>query len=145
MEEIVKLFSEESKKISLKMAEPFLINKDLCYAMKKFGSIRKFKKAAKKQLPIFGCTIYNPIQYIPMFKALSKAKNDKERRKVKSGIKKFFKYSFFDETQFAAIKDDKDLISDFSDNMSILRDYNSIGFDFETEGLLFPMSEIATD
>ena len=130
LEEIAKLFSEESKKISLKMAEPFLINKDLCYAMKKFGSIRKFKKAAKKQHPIFGYTIYNPIQYIPMFKALSKAKNDKERRKVKSGIKKLFKYSFFDETQFAAIKDVKDLISDFADNMSVLRDYNSIGFDF---------------
>ena len=144
MEEIVKLFSEESKKISLKMAEPFLINKDLCYAMKKFGSIRKFKKAAKKQHPIFGYTIYNPIQYIPMFKVLSKAKNDKERRKAKSGIKKLFKYKFFGETEFATVKD-KDLMFDFADNMCALWNYNSIGFDFETEGLLFPMSEIATD
>ena len=141
LEEIAKLFSEESKKISLKMAEPFLINKDLCYAMKKFGSIRKFKKAAKKQHPLFGYTIYNPIQYIPMFKALSKAKNDKERRKAKSGIKKLFKYDFFDETEFATVKDkDKDFILDFADNMCALWNYNSIGFDFETDRLRYPMN-----
>ena len=143
LEEIMKMISEQSKKISLKMemVEPLLmINKNLCYAMKKFGSIRKFKKAAKKQHPIFGWTVYNPLQYIPMFKALSKAKNDKERRQIKSEIKKLFKYDFFDENQFATIKD-TDLKFDFSDNMSVLRDYNSIGFDFETEDLRFPMSE----
>ena len=143
LEEIMKMISEQSKKISLKMAmvEPLLmINKNLCYAMKKFGSIRKFKKAAKKQHPIFGWIVYNPLQYIPMFKALSKAKNDKERRQIKSEIKKLFKYDFFDENQFATIKD-TDLKFDFSDNMSVLHDYNSIGFDFETEDLRFPMSD----
>lgn len=140
MEEIAKFISEESKKLSLKMADKLLINKNLCYAMKKFGSIRKFKKAAKKQHPIFGWTVYNPMQYIPMFKVLSKAKTDKERRNVKNGIKKLFKFNFFDETEFATVKDkDKNLILDFSDNMRMLRDYNSIGFDFETEGLRFPM------
>ena len=140
MEEITKSLSEKSKKLSLKMADILLINKTLCYAMKKFGSIRKFKKAAKKQHPIFGWTVYNPMQYIPMFKALSKAKNDKERRKVKNGIKKLFKFNFFDETEFATIKDkDKDLIRDFADNMRALRDYNIIGFDFETKGLNFPL------
>ena len=41
MEEIAKLLSEESKKLSLKMADPLLINKNLCHAMKKSGSIRK--------------------------------------------------------------------------------------------------------
>ena len=129
------MLSEESKKMSLKMAGPLLINKNLCYAMKKFGSIRKFKKAAKKQHPIFGWTVYNPMQYIPMFKVLSKAKDDKERRKVKSGIKKLFKYNFLDETEFATVKDkDKDVILDFADNMCALWDYNSIGFDFETDG-----------
>lgn len=60
------------------MVEPLLVNKNLYYVMKKFGSIRKFKKAAKKQHPIFCWTVYNPMRYIPMFKALSKAKNDKE-------------------------------------------------------------------
>ena len=141
MEEIAKTLSEESKKLSLKMAGPLLINKNLCYAMKKFGSIRKFKKAAKKQHPIFGWTVYNPMQYIPMFKALSKAKNDKERRKAKSGIKKLFKYDFFDETEFATVKDkDKDFILDFADNMCALWNYNSIGFDFETDGLRYPMN-----
>ena len=147
LEEIMKMISEQSKKISLKMAmvEPLLmINKNLCYAMKKFGSIRKFKKAAKKQHPIFGWTVYNPLQYIPMFKALSKAKNDKERRQIKSEIKKLFKYDFFDENQFATIKD-TDLKFDFSNNMSVLNDYNGIGFDYETEDLGFPMNAIATD
>ena len=138
LEEIANSLSEESKILSLKMADPLLINKNLCYAMKKFGSIRKFKKAAKKQHPIFGWEVYNPIQYIPMFKALSKAKNNKERRNVKNGIKKLFKFNFFDETEFAAIKDkDKDLILDFADNMKLLWDYNNI--DFETNGLKFPM------
>lgn len=138
LEEIAKFISEQSKKMSLKMVEPLLVNKNLCYAMKKFGSIRKFKKAAKKQHPIFGLTVYNPLRYIPMFKALSKAKNDKERRKIKSGIKKLFKYNFFDENEFAAIKDKKTML-DFADNMNVLRDYNRIGFDFETEELGFPM------
>ena len=138
MEEITKSLSEESKKLSLKMADTLLINKNLCYAMKKFGSIRKFKKAAKKHHPIFGYTVYNPMQYIPMFKALSKAKNDKERRNVKSGIKKLFKFNFFDETEFATVKDkDKNLIFDFADNMRALREYNSI--DFETDCLKFPL------
>lgn len=136
LKEVVNLISEQSKKMSLKLKEPLLINKNLCYAMKKFGSIRKFKKAAKKQHPIFGWTVYNPIQYIPMFKVLSKAKNDKERRQIKSGIKKLFKYDFFDENQFATIKD-----KDFVNNMSILCNYNGIGFDFETEDLAFPMSD----
>ena len=141
MEEIAKSLSEESKKLSLKMADPLLINKNLCYAMKKFGSIRKFKKAAKKQHPIFGWTVYNPMQYIPMFKVLSKAKDDKERRKAKSGIKKLFKSNFFDETEFATVKDkDKDFILDFADNMCALWNYNSIGFDFETDGLRYPMN-----
>ena len=138
MEEIAKSLSEESKKLSLKMADPLLINKNLCYAMKKFGSIRKFKKAAKKQHPIFGWTVYNPMQYIPMFKVLSKAKNDKERRKVKNGIKKLFKFNFFDKTEFATVKD-KDWMFDFADNMRMLREYNSVGFDFETDGLKFPL------
>ena len=137
MEEITKSLSEESKKLSLKMADTLLINKNLCYAMKKFGSIRKFKKAAKKQHHILGWTVYNPKQYIPMFKALSKAKNDKERRNVKNGIKKLFKFNFFDETEFATVKD-KDLIRDFADNMKLLWDYNSIGFDFEPNWLKFP-------
>ena len=141
LEEIAKLLSEESKKLSLKMTNPLLINKNLCYAMKKFGSIRKFKKAAKKQHPIFGWTVYNPMQYIPMFKVLSKAKDDKERRNVKSGIKKLFKFNFFDETEFATVKDkDKNLILDFVDNMKLLWDYNSVGFDFETDGLKYPMN-----
>lgn len=140
MEEISKFLYEESKKMSLKMADTLLINKNLCYAMKKFGSIRKFKKAAKKQHPIFGWTVYNPMQYIHMFKALSKAKNDKERRKVKSGIKKLFKYNFFDETEFTTVKDrDRDLMLDFAVNMPALREYNTFGFDFETEGLNFPL------
>ena len=138
LEEIAKFISEQSKKMSLKMVEPLMVNKNLCYAMKKFGSIRKFKKAAKKQHPIFGLTVYNPLKYIPMFKALSKAKNDKERRQIKSGIKKLFKYNFFDENEFAAIKD-KNPMLDFADNMNILQDYNSIGFDFETKDLIFPM------
>lgn len=136
LEEIAKSLSEESKKLSLKMADPLLINKNLCYAMKKFGSIRKFKKAAKKQHPIFGWTVYNPMQYIPMFKVLSKAKNDKERRNVKNGIKKLFKFNFFDETEFATVKD-KDWRFDFADNMRMLWNYNSI--DFETDGLRYPM------
>ena len=34
---------------------------------------------------------------------------------------------------------------DFSDNMNVLQNYNGIGFDFETEGLGFPMNAIATD
>ena len=140
LEEIMKMISEQSKKMSLKMVEPLLVNKNLCYAMKKFGSIRKFKKAAKKQHPIFGWTVYNPMRYIPMFKALSKAKNDKERRKIKSGIKKLFNYNFFNENEFATIKDKKHML-DFADNMNILQDYNGIGFDFETEDLRFPMSE----
>lgn len=129
LEEIAKFISEQSKKMSLKIVEPLMVNKNLCYAMKKFGSIRKFKKAAKKQHPIFGLTVYNPMRYIPMFKALSKAKNDKERHKIKSEIKKLFKYNFFDENEFAAIKD-KNSMLDFTDNMNVLRDYNSIGFDF---------------
>ena len=137
MEEVMKMFSEQSKKMSLKMAEPLMVNKNLCYAIKKFSSIRKFKKAAKKKHSIFGYTVYNPVQYISMFKSLSKAKNDKERHQAKNGIKKIFKYNFFDENQFATIKD-TDLKFDFSDNMSTLRDYNSIGFDFETENLRFP-------
>ena len=139
MEEYAKMLSEESKKLSLKMADPLLINKNLCYAMKKFGSIRKFKKAAKKQHPIFGWGIYNPIGYIPMFKVLSKAKDDKERRKAKSGIKKLFKYKFFGETEFATVKD-KDLMFDFADNMCALWNYNNIGFDFETDRLKYPMN-----
>lgn len=125
LEEIAKFISEQSKKMSLKMVEPLLVNKSLCYAMKKFGSIRKFKKAAKKQHPIFGWTVYNPMRYIPMFKALSKAKNDKERRQIKSGIKKLFKYNFFNENEFATIKDKKTMLG-FSDNMNILQDYNDI-------------------
>ena len=144
IEEYAKMLSEESKKLSLKMADPLLINKNLCYAMKKFGSIRKFKKAAKKQHPIFGWEVYNPIQYIPMFKALSKAKNNKERRNVKNGIKKLFKFNFFDETEFATVKDkDKNLILDFADNMRMLREYNSVGFDFETDGLRVPPMNMA--
>lgn len=138
MEKVTKSLSEEIKKMSLKMADPLLINKDLCYAMKKFGSIRKFKKAVKKHHPIFGWTVYNPMQYIPMFKSLSKAKTDKERRKVKIGIKKLFKFNFFDETEFATVKDeDKNSILDFADNMRVLREYNSI--DFETDWLKFPL------
>ena len=140
LEEIAKFISEQSKKMSLKMVETLLVNKNLCYAMKKFGSIRKFKKAAKKQHPIFGWTVYNPMRYIPMFKALSKAKNDKERRQIKSRIKKLFNYNFFNENEFATIKD-KNPMFDFSDNMNVLQDYNGIGFDFETEDLRFPMSE----
>ena len=142
IEEYAKMLSEESKKLSLKMADPLLINKNLCYAMKKFGSIRKFKKAAKKQHPIFGWTVYNPMQYIPMFKVLSKAKNDKERRKVKNGIKKLFKFNFFDKTEFATVKD-KDLRLDFADNMKLLWDYNSVGFDFEPNWLKFPLMKYA--
>ena len=61
-EEIAKTFSEESKKLSIKMAGPLLINKNLCYAMKKFGSIRKFKKAAKREHPIYGWGVYNQMQ-----------------------------------------------------------------------------------
>ena len=140
LEEIMKMISEQSKKMSLKMVEPLLVNKNLCYAMKKFGSIRKFKKAAKKQHPIFGWTVYNPMRYIPMFKALSKAKNNKNHRQIKSGIKKLFKYNFFNENEFATIKDKKSIL-DFTDNMNILQDYNGVGFDFETEDLRFPMSE----
>lgn len=144
LKEIAKFISEQSKKMSLKMVEQLLVNKNLCYAMKKFGSIRKFKKAAKKQHPIFGWTVYNPMRYIPMFKALSKAKNDKERRQIKSRIKKLFNYNFFNENEFATIKD-KNPMFDFSDNMNDLQNYNGIGFDFETEGLGFPMNAIATD
>lgn len=129
LEEIAKFISEQSKKMSLKIVEPLMVNKNLCCAMKKFGSIRKFKKAAKKQHPIFGFTVYNPMRYIPMFKALSKAKNDKERRKIKSGIKKLFKCNFFDENEYTTIMDKKSML-DFADNMNVLRDYNSIGFDF---------------
>ena len=129
LEEIAKFISEQSKKMSLKMVEPLMVNKNLCYTMKKFGSIRKFKKAAKKQHPIFGLSVYNPLRYIPMFKALSKAKNDKERRQIKSEIKKLFKCNFFDENEFAVIKD-KNPMLDFADNMNVLHDYNSIGFDF---------------
>ena len=140
LEEVMKMISGQSKKMSLKMVGPLLVNKNLCYAMKKFGSIRKFKKAAKKQHPIFGWTVYNPMRYIPMFKALSKAKNDKERHRIKSGIKKLFKYNFFDENEFTTIKDKKPMLN-FADNMNVLRDYNSIGFDFETEDLRFPMSD----
>ena len=140
LEEVMKMISGQSKNMSLKMVGPLLVNKNLCYAMKKFGSIRKFKKAAKKQHPIFSWTVYNPMRYIPMFKALSKAKNDKERRKIKSGIKKLFNYNFFNENEFATIKDKKHML-DFADNMNILQDYNGIGFDFETEDLRFPMSE----
>lgn len=140
LEEVMKMISGQSKKMSLKMMGPLLVNKNLCYAMKKFGSIRKFKKAAKKQHPIFGWTVYNPMRYIPMFKALSKSKNDKERQQIKSGIKKLFKYNFFDENEFTTIKDKKPML-DFADNMNVLRDYNSIGFDFETEDLRFPMSD----
>ena len=139
LEDVMKMISEQSKMMSLKFVGPFLINKNLCYAMTKFGPIRKFKKAAKKHHPIFGLTVYNPVQYISMFKALSKSKNDKERRQAKSGIKKIFKYDFFDENQFATIKE-PDLKFDFSDNMSVLNDYNGIGFDFETEDLGFPCS-----
>lgn len=139
LEEVMKMISGQSKKMSLKMMGPLLVNKDLCYAMKKFGSIRKFKKAAKKQHPIFGWTVYNPLRYIPMFKALSKAKNDEERRQIKSRIKKLFKYNFFDENEFTTIKDKKPML-DFADNMNVLHDYNSISFDFETEDLRFPMS-----
>ena len=73
-----------------------------------------------------------------MFKVLSKAKNDKERRTAKSGIKKLFKYDFLDETEFATVKD-KDLRLDFADNMKLLWDYNSIGFDFEPNWLKFPL------
>ena len=131
LEEVMKMISEQSKKMSLKMVEPLLVNKNLCYAMKKFSSIRKFKKAAKKQHPIFGWTVYNPMRYIPMFKALSKAKNDKERRQIKSRIKKLFNYNFFNENEFATIKD-KNPMFDFSDNMNVLQNYNGIGFDFET-------------
>ena len=76
------------------------------------------------------------MQYIPIFKVLSKAKDDKERRKAKSGIKKLFKFNFFDETEFATVKD-KDWRFDFADNMKLLWDYNSI--DFETDGLRYPM------
>ena len=144
LEEVMKMISVQSKKMSLKMMEPLLVNKNLCYAMKKFGSIRKFKKAAKKQHPIFGWTVYNPMRYIPMFKALSKAKNDKERRQIKSRIKKLFKYNFFNENEFATIKDKYSML-DFTDNMNVLQNYNGIGFDFETEGLGFPMNAIATD
>lgn len=140
LEEAMKMISKQSKKMSLKMVEPLLVNKDLCYAMKKFSSIRKFKKAAKKQHPIFGWSVYNPIQYIPMFKALSKAKNDKERHQIKSGIKKSFNYNFFNENEFTAIKD-TDLKFYFSDNMNAIRVYNCIGFYFETEDLEFPMSD----
>ena len=136
MEKVAKSLSEESKKLSLKMADPLLINKNLCYAMKKFSSIRKFKKAAKKQHPIFGWTVYNPMQYIPMFKVLSKAKNGKERRNVKNGIKKLFKFNFFDETEFATVKD-KDWRLNFADNMRMLWNYNCI--DFETDGLRYPL------
>lgn len=143
LEEVMKMISEQSKKMSLKMVEQLLVNKNLCYAMKKFGSIRKFKKAAKQQHPIFGWTVYNPMRYIPMFKALSKAKNDKERRQIKSRIKKLFKYNFFNENEFATIKD-KNTMLDFKDN-SVLQNYNGIGFDFETEGLGFPINAIATD
>ena len=75
-----------------------------------------------------------------MFKVLSKAKNDKERRKIKSRIKKLFNYNFFNENEFATIKDKKPML-DFADNMKVLQDYNGIGFDFETEDLRFPMSE----
>lgn len=125
-EEIMKMISEQSKKMSLKMVEQLLVNKNLCYAMKKFGSIRKFKKAAKKQHPIFGWIVYNPMRYIPMFKALSKAKNDKERRQIKSGIKKLFKYNFFNENEFVTIKDKKSMLG-FADNMNNLQDYNDIG------------------
>ena len=139
LEDVMKMISEQSKKMSLKFVGPFLINKNLCYAMKKFGSIRKFKKAAKKQHPIFGHTVYNPVQYIPMFKVLSKAKNDKERHQAKNGIKKIFKYDFFDENQFATIKE-PDLKFDFSDNMNTIHDYDDIGFDYETEDLGFPCS-----
>ena len=139
LEEIAKFISEQSKKMSLKMVEPLMVNKNLCYAMKKFGSIRKFKKAAKKQHPIFGWIVYNPMRYIPMFKALSKVKNDKERRQIKSRIKKLFNYNFFNENEFATIKDKKSML-DFADN-SVLQNYNGIGFDFETECLRFPMSE----
>ena len=140
LEEIAKFISEQSKKMSLKMVEPLLVNKNLCYAMKKFGSIRKFKKSVKKQHPIFGWTVYNPMRYIPMFKALSKAKNNKNHRQIKSGIKKLFKYNFFNENEFATINDKKSIL-DFTDNMNILQDYNGVGFDFETEDLRFPMSE----
>lgn len=80
------------------------------------------------------------MRYIPMFKALSKAKNNKNHRQIKSGIKKLFKYNFFNENEFATIKDKKHML-DFADNMNILQDYNRIGFDFETEDLRFPMSE----
>ena len=140
LEEIMKMISEQSKKMSLKMVAPLLVNKNLCYAMKKFGSIRKFKKAAKKQHPIFSWTIYNPMRYIPMFMALSKAKNNKNHRQIKICIKKLFKYNFFNENEFATIKDKKSIL-DFTDNMNILQDYNGVGFDFETEDLRFPMSE----
>lgn len=124
LEEIAKFISEQSKKMSLKIVEPLMVNKNLCCAMKKFGSIRKFKKAAKKQHPIFGWTVYNPMRYIPMFKALSKAKNDKERRQIKSEIKKLFKCNFFDGNEFSTIMDKKSML-DFADNMNALQDYKA--------------------
>ena len=81
------------------------------------------------------------MQYLPMFKTLSKAKNDKERRKVKNGIKKLFKFNFFDETEFATVNgEDKNLILDFVDHMKLLWDYHSVGFDFETDGLRYQMN-----
>ena len=48
------------------------------------------------------------------------------------------------KNEFATIKDKKPMF-DFSDNMNVLQNYNGIGFDFETEGLGFPMNAIATD
>ena len=53
---------------------------------------------------------------------------------------KLFKYNFFDETDFATVQDkNKDFILDFFDNMKLLYDYNSIGFDFVTDWLKFPL------
>lgn len=63
----------------------------------------------------------------------------RKRRQIKSRIKKLFNYNFFNENEFATIKDKKSMF-DFKDNVNILQDYNGIGFDFETEHFEFPCS-----
>lgn len=111
--EVVNCIEEANRKIVryFDLTHPYVLNKDLCYYMKKYGSIRKFKKAVKKG-KIYSNNVCDGIEYIKIFKSVFNGKfSKKKKRTLKKGIKRLFKTPYMNQYEFGGLRESNDVVN----------------------------------
>lgn len=113
LKEVANCIEEANRKIVryFELTHPYVLNKDLCYYMKKYGSIRKFKKAVKKG-KIYSNNVCDGIEYIKIFKSVFNGKfSKKKKRTLKKGIKRLFKTPYMNQYEFGGLRESNDVVN----------------------------------